>query len=52
MDQMEDKNIKKETIVFNIRESRISGDDEQNPKKFDEVKENSKRHIEEIFNRI
>lgn len=46
------KNMKKETVVFNIRESRILGENKTHPKKLDEVKEHSKRHFEEIFNRI
>ena len=55
MENMENKNInKKEAVVYNIREARLLGkkDSEIEPQKMDEIKENAKRHFEEIFNRI
>jgi len=55
MEDMENKNINKnEGVIYNIREARLLGkkDNEIEPKKMDEIKENAKRHFEEIFNRI
>ena len=49
MEKMENKNIKENTITFNIREERLKASKE---KSVDEVKENAKKHFEEIFNRI
>ena len=54
MEKMEDKNLnKKEGIIYNIREARLSGkkDSDIKPEKMNEVKESAKRHFEEIFNR-
>jgi hypothetical protein len=46
MEKMENKNI----ITFNIREERLKASKEKE-KSVDEVKENAKKHFEEIFNR-
>jgi hypothetical protein len=44
-------NVKENTITFNIREERLKALKEKE-KSVDEVKENAKKHFEEIFNRI
>ena len=46
MEKTENKNI----ITFNIREERLKASQQKKPK-VDEVKENAKKHFEEIFNR-
>ena len=51
METMENKNIKENVITFNIREERLKTAEEKK-KSVDEVKENAKKHFEEIFNRI
>jgi hypothetical protein len=44
-------NVKENVITFNIRDERLKAS-QQNEKLVDEVKENAKKHFEEIFNRI
>lgn len=49
---MEKKEITNQhTTTFNIREERLKASEEKK-KLVDEVKENAKKHFEEIFNRI
>ena len=51
MDTMEIINKKQQSITYNIREERLKASEEKK-KSVDEVKENAKKHFEEIFNRI
>jgi hypothetical protein len=44
-------NTKQNSITYNIREERLKALKEKE-KSVDEVKENAKKHFEEIFNRI
>ena len=44
-------NVKENVITFNIRDERLKVSQEKKPP-VDEVMENSKKHFEEIFNRI
>lgn len=43
-------NTKKNSTTYNIREERLKASQEKKPK-VDEVRENAKKHFEEIFNR-
>lgn len=45
---------KTEAVSFNIREARLKGkkDSEIKPKLIDSIKEQAKKHFEEIFNRF
>jgi hypothetical protein len=43
-------NMKKNSTTYNIREERLKISQEKK-KSVDEVKENAKKHFEEIFNR-
>lgn len=43
-------NTKKESTTYNIREERLKVSQEKK-KPVDEVRENAKKHFEEIFNR-
>jgi len=46
-------NTKQNSITYNIREERLKASKEKEKEKsVDEVKENAKKHFEEIFNRI
>lgn len=44
-------NMKKNSTTYNIREERLKASQEKK-KSVDEVKENAKKHFEEIFNRV
>jgi hypothetical protein len=44
-------NTKQNSITYNIREERLKLSKEKE-KSVDEVKENAKKHFEEIFNRV
>lgn len=51
MDKMERPNKNQQTVTYNIREERLKvSQTKKTP--IDEVKENAKKHFEEIFNRI
>ena len=43
--------VKNDSITYNIREERLKASEEKK-KSVDEVKENAKKHFEEIFNRV
>ena len=49
MENMENKNI----VTYNIREERLKLKEKKVKKScIDEIKENAKKHFEEIFNRL